>query len=148
MSTSWHGHLIKLEFCEMKYRLMAFLLLAESKLKSWIVKYGRRDSVELLLQSYLVSWRNCCRYGSGRANALIWTFIFPRRSLRATGSSSSTTSSFRHSSKRRTSTSSLTAQVSLVDRTESSCTSGRVVIFFCYRLENVNNSSKKRFQAV
>lgn len=39
----------------MKYRLMAFLMLAESKLKSWIIKYGRRDSVELLLQSYLVS---------------------------------------------------------------------------------------------
>uniref|UniRef100_A0A3Q2Y7W4 Calponin-homology (CH) domain-containing protein n=1 Tax=Hippocampus comes TaxID=109280 RepID=A0A3Q2Y7W4_HIPCM len=53
VSTSWHGHLIKLEFWEMKYRLMAFLLLAESKLKSWIVKYGRRDSVELLLQNYL-----------------------------------------------------------------------------------------------
>lgn len=44
-----------MEFWEMKYRLMAFLMLAESKLKSWIIKYGRRDSVELLLQSYLVS---------------------------------------------------------------------------------------------
>lgn len=55
MSTSSHSHLIKLEFWEMKYRLMAFLLLAEAKLKSWIIKYGRRDTVELLLQSYLVS---------------------------------------------------------------------------------------------
>lgn len=55
MSTSSHAHLIKLEFWEMKYRLMAFLMLAESKLKSWIIKYGRRDSVELLLQTYLVS---------------------------------------------------------------------------------------------
>lgn len=33
---------------------MAFLMLAESKLKSWIIKYGRRDSVELLLQNYIV----------------------------------------------------------------------------------------------
>lgn len=55
MSTSSQAHLIKLEFWEMKYRLMAFLMLAESKLKSWIIKYGRKDSVELLLQSYLVS---------------------------------------------------------------------------------------------
>uniref|UniRef100_A0A3P8TBD4 Calponin-homology (CH) domain-containing protein n=1 Tax=Amphiprion percula TaxID=161767 RepID=A0A3P8TBD4_AMPPE len=53
VSTSSHAHLIKMEFWEMKYRLMAFLMLAESKLKSWIIKYGRRDSVELLLQSYL-----------------------------------------------------------------------------------------------
>ncbi|XP_041828569.1 nesprin-1-like [Melanotaenia boesemani] len=53
VSTSSYAHLIKLEFWEMKYRLMAFLVLAESKLKSWIIKYGRRDSVELLLQSYL-----------------------------------------------------------------------------------------------
>uniref|UniRef100_A0A668AGR2 Spectrin repeat containing, nuclear envelope 1b n=1 Tax=Myripristis murdjan TaxID=586833 RepID=A0A668AGR2_9TELE len=53
VSTSSHAHLIKLEFWEMKYRLMAFLILAESKLKSWIIKYGRRDSVELLLQSYI-----------------------------------------------------------------------------------------------
>lgn len=47
-----------MEFWEIKYRLMAFLILAESKLKSWIIKYGRRDSVELLLQSYLVSLNN------------------------------------------------------------------------------------------
>uniref|UniRef100_A0A3B4WAX2 Nesprin-1 spectrin repeats region domain-containing protein n=1 Tax=Seriola lalandi dorsalis TaxID=1841481 RepID=A0A3B4WAX2_SERLL len=53
VSTSSYAHLIKLEFWEIKYRLMAFLVLAESKLKSWIIKYGRRDSVELLLQSYL-----------------------------------------------------------------------------------------------
>ncbi|KAK6304736.1 hypothetical protein J4Q44_G00253220 [Coregonus suidteri] len=53
VSTSSYSHLIKLEFWELKYRLMAFLILAESKLKSWIIKYGRRDSVELLLQSYI-----------------------------------------------------------------------------------------------
>ncbi|CAL8300487.1 unnamed protein product [Boreogadus saida] len=53
VSTSSHAHLIKMEFWEMKYRLMAFLILAESKLKSWIIKYGRRDSVELLLDGYV-----------------------------------------------------------------------------------------------
>uniref|UniRef100_A0A3P9ISW1 Nesprin-1 spectrin repeats region domain-containing protein n=1 Tax=Oryzias latipes TaxID=8090 RepID=A0A3P9ISW1_ORYLA len=53
VSAHSHSHLIQLEFWEMKYRLTAFLLLAESKLKSWIIKYGRRDSVELLLRSYL-----------------------------------------------------------------------------------------------
>ncbi|KAG7263986.1 hypothetical protein CRUP_026787, partial [Coryphaenoides rupestris] len=53
VSMSSHAHLIKMEFWEMKYRLMAFLILAESKLKSWIIKYGRRDSVELLLDGYV-----------------------------------------------------------------------------------------------
>ncbi|XP_029943268.1 nesprin-1-like [Salarias fasciatus] len=53
VSTASHTHLIRMEFWETKFRLMAFLALAESKLKSWIIKYGRRDSVELLLQSYL-----------------------------------------------------------------------------------------------
>uniref|UniRef100_A0A672NAB1 Nesprin-1-like n=1 Tax=Sinocyclocheilus grahami TaxID=75366 RepID=A0A672NAB1_SINGR len=53
VSTSSHVHLIKFEFWEMKYRLMALLMLAESKLKSWIIKYGRRDSVELLLHNYI-----------------------------------------------------------------------------------------------
>lgn len=53
-----------MEFWEMKYRLMAFLMLAESKLKSWIIKYGRRDSVELLLQSYLVSAQGTLEFSS------------------------------------------------------------------------------------
>ncbi len=35
--------------------MLAFLTLAESKLKSWIIKYGRLESMELLLQSYGVS---------------------------------------------------------------------------------------------
>lgn len=39
---------------ELKYRLLALLVLAESKLKSWIIKYGRRESVELLLQNYIM----------------------------------------------------------------------------------------------
>uniref|UniRef100_A0A8C7CRJ2 Spectrin repeat containing, nuclear envelope 1b n=1 Tax=Oncorhynchus kisutch TaxID=8019 RepID=A0A8C7CRJ2_ONCKI len=60
VSTSSHAHLIKLEFWEMKYRLMAFLILAESKLKSWIIKYGRRDSVELLLHSYILIFNGYC----------------------------------------------------------------------------------------
>lgn len=46
---------MKMEFLELKYRLLSLLVLAESKLKSWIIKYGRRDSVELLLQNYIVS---------------------------------------------------------------------------------------------
>uniref|UniRef100_A0A3B3ZCG1 Calponin-homology (CH) domain-containing protein n=1 Tax=Periophthalmus magnuspinnatus TaxID=409849 RepID=A0A3B3ZCG1_9GOBI len=58
VSTSCHGHLIKMEFWEMKYRLLSFLFLAESKLKTWIIKYGRRDSVELLLQNYLTFIEN------------------------------------------------------------------------------------------
>lgn len=46
---------MKMEFLELKYRLLSLLVLAESKLKSWIIKYGRRESVELLLQNYVVS---------------------------------------------------------------------------------------------
>uniref|UniRef100_A0A8C6VBQ7 Calponin-homology (CH) domain-containing protein n=1 Tax=Naja naja TaxID=35670 RepID=A0A8C6VBQ7_NAJNA len=49
-------HLLKMEFLELKYRLLSLLVLAESKLKSWIIKYGRRDSVELLLQNYMISY--------------------------------------------------------------------------------------------
>lgn len=48
-------HLLKMEFLELKYRLLSLLVFAESKLKSWIIKYGRRESVELLLQNYIVS---------------------------------------------------------------------------------------------
>uniref|UniRef100_A0A8C3QVN7 Spectrin repeat containing nuclear envelope protein 1 n=1 Tax=Cyanoderma ruficeps TaxID=181631 RepID=A0A8C3QVN7_9PASS len=46
-------HLLKMEFLELKYRLLSLLVFAESKLKSWIIKYGRRESVELLLQNYV-----------------------------------------------------------------------------------------------
>ncbi|KAG2468780.1 SYNE1 protein, partial [Polypterus senegalus] len=52
VSTTSQIHIIKLEYLELKYRLLAFLMVAESKLKSWIIKYGRRESVELLLQNY------------------------------------------------------------------------------------------------
>uniref|UniRef100_A0ACB8GBR4 Nesprin-1 n=1 Tax=Sphaerodactylus townsendi TaxID=933632 RepID=A0ACB8GBR4_9SAUR len=46
-------HLLKMEFLELRYRLLSLLVLAESKLKSWIIKYGRRESVELLFQNYI-----------------------------------------------------------------------------------------------
>ncbi|KAJ7409657.1 hypothetical protein WISP_113425 [Willisornis vidua] len=51
-------HLLKMEFLELKYRLLSLLVLAESKLKSWIIKYGRRESVELLLQNYIAVIEN------------------------------------------------------------------------------------------
>ncbi|KAB0392836.1 hypothetical protein E2I00_007090, partial [Balaenoptera physalus] len=53
VSSTSELHLMKMEFLELKYRLLSLLVLAESKLKSWIIKYGRRDSVELLLQNYM-----------------------------------------------------------------------------------------------
>ncbi|KAJ7342117.1 hypothetical protein JRQ81_009049, partial [Phrynocephalus forsythii] len=51
-------HLMKMEFLELKYRLLSLLVFAESKLKSWIIKYGRRESVELLLQNYITVIEN------------------------------------------------------------------------------------------
>uniref|UniRef100_A0A7M4FMH1 Nesprin-1 spectrin repeats region domain-containing protein n=1 Tax=Crocodylus porosus TaxID=8502 RepID=A0A7M4FMH1_CROPO len=53
VTSSSELHLLKMEFLELKYRLLSLLVLAESKLKSWIIKYGRRESVELLLQNYI-----------------------------------------------------------------------------------------------
>uniref|UniRef100_A0A8B9WRX6 Calponin-homology (CH) domain-containing protein n=1 Tax=Bos mutus grunniens TaxID=30521 RepID=A0A8B9WRX6_BOSMU len=53
VSSTSELHLMKMEFLELKYRLLSLLVLAESKLKSWIIKYGGRDSVELLLQNYI-----------------------------------------------------------------------------------------------
>uniref|UniRef100_A0A5F9C856 Spectrin repeat containing nuclear envelope protein 1 n=1 Tax=Oryctolagus cuniculus TaxID=9986 RepID=A0A5F9C856_RABIT len=53
VSSTSELHLMKMEFLELKYRLLSLLVLAESKLKSWIIKYGRRESVELLLQNYI-----------------------------------------------------------------------------------------------
>uniref|UniRef100_A0A3P8WQC3 Calponin-homology (CH) domain-containing protein n=1 Tax=Cynoglossus semilaevis TaxID=244447 RepID=A0A3P8WQC3_CYNSE len=46
-------HLAKMEFLENKHHMQAFLGLAETKLKSWIIKYGRRESVELMLHDYV-----------------------------------------------------------------------------------------------
>ncbi|XP_021548914.1 nesprin-1-like [Neomonachus schauinslandi] len=53
VSSTSELHLMKMEFLELKYRLLSLLVLAESKLKSWIIKYGRRESVEMLLQNYI-----------------------------------------------------------------------------------------------
>ena len=44
----------KLEYLEIKYRLLAFIVMAEKKLQSWTVKYGNQESVELLLANYKV----------------------------------------------------------------------------------------------
>uniref|UniRef100_A0A4W3HCF8 Nesprin-1 n=1 Tax=Callorhinchus milii TaxID=7868 RepID=A0A4W3HCF8_CALMI len=46
-------HLTRLDFLELKHRLQAFQVLTETKLKSWIIKYGRRESVEVILQNYI-----------------------------------------------------------------------------------------------
>ncbi|KAM9666884.1 nesprin-1 isoform 11-T14 [Trichechus inunguis] len=58
VSSTSELHLMKMEFLELKYRLLSLLVLAESKLKSWIIKYGRRESVELLLQNYTLPVKN------------------------------------------------------------------------------------------
>lgn len=55
VSTSSSIHLAKMEFLENKHHMQAFLTLAETKLKSWIIKYGRHESVELMLHNYVVS---------------------------------------------------------------------------------------------
>uniref|UniRef100_A0A3B3DBY4 Calponin-homology (CH) domain-containing protein n=1 Tax=Oryzias melastigma TaxID=30732 RepID=A0A3B3DBY4_ORYME len=53
VSTSSSAHLARMEFLENKHHMQAFLMIAESKLKSWIVKYGRQESVELMLHNYI-----------------------------------------------------------------------------------------------
>ena len=55
ISTTSGIHLAKMEFLENKHHMQAFLTLAETKLKSWIIKYGQQDSVELMLHNYVVS---------------------------------------------------------------------------------------------
>uniref|UniRef100_A0A8C3G4V1 Calponin-homology (CH) domain-containing protein n=1 Tax=Cyclopterus lumpus TaxID=8103 RepID=A0A8C3G4V1_CYCLU len=54
VSTSSSIHLSRMEFLENKHQMQAFLALAESKLKSWIIKYGRQESVELMLHNYVL----------------------------------------------------------------------------------------------
>ena len=44
----------KLEFEELKYRLLAFLVVTESNLKAWTVKYGYQQEVEEMLENYTV----------------------------------------------------------------------------------------------
>lgn len=45
----------RLEYEEMKYHLLAYLVASENKLKMWTVKYGRQEAVEELLEDYVVS---------------------------------------------------------------------------------------------
>ncbi|XP_037541085.1 nesprin-1 [Nematolebias whitei] len=53
VSTSSSVHLARMEYLENKHHMQAFLTLVESKLKSWIIKYGRHESVELMLNNYI-----------------------------------------------------------------------------------------------
>ena len=46
----------RIEFEELKFRLLAFIVAAEMKLKSWTVKLGRQPEVEEVLDDYNV----CC----------------------------------------------------------------------------------------
>lgn len=55
VSTSSSVHLAKMEFLENQHHMQAFLSLAECRLKSWIIKYGRQETVELMLHNYIVS---------------------------------------------------------------------------------------------
>ncbi|XP_061126959.1 nesprin-1-like [Syngnathus typhle] len=54
ISTSCNIQLAQMEFLKHKHSMEAFLTQAESKLKSWIVKYGRQESVEQMLRDYVV----------------------------------------------------------------------------------------------
>uniref|UniRef100_A0A3B5PXI2 Calponin-homology (CH) domain-containing protein n=1 Tax=Xiphophorus maculatus TaxID=8083 RepID=A0A3B5PXI2_XIPMA len=53
VSTSSSLHLARMAFLENKHHMQAFLTLAESRLKSWIIKYGHQESVELMLSNYI-----------------------------------------------------------------------------------------------
>ncbi|TNM94661.1 hypothetical protein fugu_017420 [Takifugu bimaculatus] len=53
VSMSCNAHFAKMKFLENKHQMQAFLTVAESKVKSWIIKYGRQESVQLILQSYV-----------------------------------------------------------------------------------------------
>ena len=44
-----------MEYEELKFRLLAFIVIAEMKLKSWTVKLGRQPEVEEMLDDYNVS---------------------------------------------------------------------------------------------
>ena len=43
-----------MEYEELKFRLLAFIVVAEMKLKSWTVKLGRQPEVEEMLDDYNV----------------------------------------------------------------------------------------------
>ncbi|XP_071058018.1 nesprin-1-like [Pseudochaenichthys georgianus] len=53
VSTSSSIHLSQMEFLENKHHMQGFLILTESKLKSWIIKYGRQESVAVMLHNYI-----------------------------------------------------------------------------------------------
>ncbi|KAK1888949.1 Nesprin-1 [Dissostichus eleginoides] len=53
VSTSSSIHLSRMEFLENKHHMQGFLILTESKLKSWIIKYGRQESVAVMLHNYI-----------------------------------------------------------------------------------------------
>lgn len=42
--------------CVLFCRLLAFLVVAEAKLKSWTVKYNRQQQVEAMLEDYQVCY--------------------------------------------------------------------------------------------
>lgn len=44
----------KLEYQELKHRLLAFLVVAEAKLRFWSIKYGEEEDVVALLEDYKV----------------------------------------------------------------------------------------------
>ncbi len=51
----------RMEFEQLKFRLMAFIVITEMKLKSWTVKLGRQPEVEQMLEDYNVSVSSLCR---------------------------------------------------------------------------------------
>nr|XP_029132983.1 nesprin-1-like [Labrus bergylta] len=53
VATSSSIHLARMEYLENQHHMQAFLTLTESKLKSWIIKYGRQESVEVMLHNYV-----------------------------------------------------------------------------------------------
>ena len=46
----------RMEYEELKFRLLAFIVVAEMKLKSWTVKLGRQPEVEEMLDDYNVCY--------------------------------------------------------------------------------------------
>ena len=52
--------LYKLEYEEMKYRLLAFLVASEAKLQVWTSKLGHQEDVEDMLKDYMVSTLCVC----------------------------------------------------------------------------------------
>ena len=49
---------VKLEYLEKKYKLLAFIVMAEKKLQSWTVKYKTKETVIELKETYTVRFRS------------------------------------------------------------------------------------------